>query len=244
MTQWYYSQSDAQRGPISEAELKQLLDSKTLPTDTLIWSEGMAQWLPATLLPSFAPSPYASPSATSNDQINWSGYTPSGSQTRPWTRYWARTVDFLLFSLVAGFAAAFVYPDFLEMSDSLVGIILIALYNFYEPVVFAVFGNTPMKAILKIRVRDESGNKLTFQAALVRTLKIWFRGLGLGIPLVTLITHITSYSRLKNQGITSWDQEGGFVVSHQDVAWWRWLLIILFLIGFVGLIALGSETEI
>lgn len=242
MKQWFYSESNEQRGPISEAELQQLLESRVLTPATLVWSEGMRQWSPAGSLTIFAPSPYASPGANPNEQIDWSGYTPSGSQVRPWIRYWARTVDFLIFSLLTGFVIALVHPEFLEMSDALVGMVLLVFYNLYEPVLLSLIGTTPMKALLNVRVRNREGNKLTFPEALVRMLKVWLRGLGLGIPLISLFTHITAYNRLKNQGITSWDQDGGFVISHRDVPWWRWLVLISIIVGFVGLIVLGSEA--
>jgi hypothetical protein len=45
---WYYS-SDGQekKGPVVESELKQMLSIGQLPAATLVWSEGMANWAPA-----------------------------------------------------------------------------------------------------------------------------------------------------------------------------------------------------
>jgi hypothetical protein len=45
---WYYS-SDGQekKGPVEEGELKQMLSIGQLPAATLVWSEGMANWAPA-----------------------------------------------------------------------------------------------------------------------------------------------------------------------------------------------------
>ena len=45
---WYYS-ADGQdkKGPVPESELKQLLVGGQIPATTLVWSEGMASWAPA-----------------------------------------------------------------------------------------------------------------------------------------------------------------------------------------------------
>ncbi len=105
----------------------------------------------------------------------------------------------------------------------------------------AVFGTTPGKAILCIRVRNADGSKLTYFQALGRTFSVWLRGQGLNIPLVALITAITAYSRLKNDGSTSWDQVGGFIIVHRKISWWRWILFCLPLLGFFALIVAGNS---
>lgn len=43
---WYYTLNGQQAGPISEAELAQMLNG-ALPSDTMVWKDGMADWLPA-----------------------------------------------------------------------------------------------------------------------------------------------------------------------------------------------------
>lgn len=45
---WYYSVNGQERkGPVPESELKQLLGGGQLPANTLVWSEGLASWVPA-----------------------------------------------------------------------------------------------------------------------------------------------------------------------------------------------------
>jgi len=71
---------------------------------------------------------------------------------------------------------------------------------------------------------------------------IWFAGQGLGIPIAALITNIHSYNRLTKDGLTSWDQSGQLTVNQKPVQWWRWLFVIGALVGFVGLMIIGSEA--
>ncbi|OYV07383.1 MAG: hypothetical protein CFE26_01265 [Verrucomicrobiales bacterium VVV1] len=135
-----------------------------------------------------------------------------------------------------------IWPEIEEMNDTLLGVLLLGFYNFVEPLMLSTIGTTPFKALLRIRVRNNDGSKLSYFNALSRTFSVWIRGQGLGIPIAALITSIMSYSRLSNDGITSWDQSGGFTVSHQTIQWWRWLVLILVPVGFVALIIVGSEV--
>jgi len=43
---WYYVDGGKQAGPVDETQLEQLLTSGTVQASTLVWHEGMANWLP------------------------------------------------------------------------------------------------------------------------------------------------------------------------------------------------------
>jgi uncharacterized RDD family membrane protein YckC len=43
---WYYVNAGQQVGPVDEAALEALLANGTITADTLVWKEGMANWLP------------------------------------------------------------------------------------------------------------------------------------------------------------------------------------------------------
>lgn len=45
--QWYYARGDQQCGPVSSSELKRLAEQGQLPPETLVWREGMKEWIPA-----------------------------------------------------------------------------------------------------------------------------------------------------------------------------------------------------
>lgn len=49
MNQWFYAEGNRERrGPVTDAELASLLDSARISLDTLVWRQGMSQWLPLT----------------------------------------------------------------------------------------------------------------------------------------------------------------------------------------------------
>ncbi|GAA5121335.1 RDD family protein [Luteolibacter yonseiensis] len=226
MDEWFYEESGKQGGPVSGEKIKQLLATRTLDPSSLVWRDGMPQWSRVDTIPGFETSPYASPAAGMSSEIDWSGYSPTGPQIRPWVRYWARTLDILLFSLIGGLALGAVFPAAEQINDLVFGLILMLIYNFVEPLFLSVWGATPFKALFLIRVRNQDGSKLAYRQALVRTFKVWLRGEALGAPLISIFTHLTAYTFLTERKITSWDAEGGFIVSHREIAWWRWIVVI------------------
>ena len=64
MSTWKYSQNGQSCGPVEASELQALLNKATLPPDTLVWKEGMPNWVPASTLPEFAPQKPAGLAAT------------------------------------------------------------------------------------------------------------------------------------------------------------------------------------
>ncbi|HEY5704620.1 MAG TPA: DUF4339 domain-containing protein, partial [Terrimicrobiaceae bacterium] len=43
---WYYVKDNAQAGPIDEVALGELARSGTITSETLVWKQGMANWVP------------------------------------------------------------------------------------------------------------------------------------------------------------------------------------------------------
>ncbi len=249
MKQWFYIEASRQCGPLGEGELAGLFQAGRLPRATLVWTDGMGDWAPASQLAVFAlaaPSPVDSPYAPPVSDAGpaaaaWSDYEPSGDQIRPWVRYFARTLDFLLWCFIAGFAIALAIPELLEISAYVLAALLFASGIFAEAVMFVLFGTTPFKALLRVRVRNRDGSRLSFGRALWRAGDVTLRGQGLGIPIVSLITHIMAFQHLSNRGQTVWDGSGDFAVSHRTIAWWRWLVLVAGIAGFCALVALGAE---
>jgi hypothetical protein len=66
MPQWYYGSSAGQSGPVEEHELRALIASGGVGPETLVWRDGMKDWLPLQSVPELrgdAVSPYQSPMA-------------------------------------------------------------------------------------------------------------------------------------------------------------------------------------
>ena len=248
MTQkyWYYVINNQQEGPIIESELLEMFIKGHLGPETLVWSDSLTNWTPASEIESFRdnfihspPSlPGVSPPVTSSEQLDES-HQKSVSQIRPWVRYAARYIDNLLFAVIIVFIFEFAGPSIMEMNDVLFEMIIVFLWIFVEAPLLSSWGTTPGKWLLRITLRDSAGRKLTFSKALNRSFSVWGRGLGLGFPLATIVTLIISYKKLTRNGITSWDDRGKFVITHEKIGILRAVITILVLIGFIALIVSG-----
>jgi hypothetical protein len=94
---WYYAAANDRRGPHSEAEMKDLLARGEITPATLVWSEGMADWVPASatnLIPRLdvdpaapvsplAPTASPAPPATTGYASRAPAYASAGSGTAP-----------------------------------------------------------------------------------------------------------------------------------------------------------------
>jgi len=243
--QWYYVEEGQQRGPIAESDFVKLFESGQLGPDTMVWTEELEQWAMARDVDGLIPSAYKPPPPPLPTSLRPSAalateYAPSGDQIRPWVRYWARMLDFSLFCLLASIVLAFVYAPALDMPDALFGIVLLFAYVFVEPAMLAGWGTTPGKALLKVRLRNSDGTKLSYADALRRAFQVCVRGEGLGIPIVALFTQIHAYNRLTKQGVTSWDEDEDFKVSHQTIGVWRTVVAVVTMLGMFFLMAIEA----
>jgi TM2 domain-containing membrane protein YozV len=67
---WYYEQNGNRMGPVDEATMRGLIADRTISIDTLVWTNGMANWTPlqqtqlAAGLPVPPPMPYGAPASS------------------------------------------------------------------------------------------------------------------------------------------------------------------------------------
>jgi TM2 domain-containing membrane protein YozV len=95
---WYYEQNGNRIGPVDEATMRSLIADRTISIDTLVWTNGMANWTPlqqtqlAAGLPVPPPSPYSAPAAPQ--------YHPIQSQHHPDAK---DRVAYVLLAVLIGF---------------------------------------------------------------------------------------------------------------------------------------------
>jgi hypothetical protein len=65
MTQWYYGREGQQNGPVDEQALRDLIAQGIVTDQTMVWREGMVNWLPKSAVPELQASLniYVGPSA-------------------------------------------------------------------------------------------------------------------------------------------------------------------------------------
>jgi hypothetical protein len=169
---------------------------------------------------------------------------PSGVSTftgspRPWNRYCARMLDTycggnLLVNLI-------VVPIIPELAQDLwlrQWLFVPLMWLFAESVLLSVVGTTPGKWLFGVRVRTAANERLNFAVAMHRSFSVYLRGMGAGVPVVSLFTVLAAYNRLQAEKITTWDRDAGLRVE-QGTGWLGWSLLILIavLLFFVVLAA-------
>lgn len=131
----------------------------------------------------------------------------------PWRRYFARGFDYGLYYLIITTLVCDVfnasYPKLLTMPH--LGVwaagLMIAAALLFEPLALHLFGTTPGKLIMGIRVTDREGKKLSWSAALLRTLEVLLVGEGLMIPVLSTVLCIRSFVKSRRGERLFWEDE-------------------------------------
>lgn len=166
------------------------------------------------------------------------------TETHPWLRYFARSLDGMLFGFALGLLIELLAPDVTDMFEGLSGILIFALWIPLEAYLLTVWGTTPGKWMMGLRVHMAGDKLLTFEQAIRRSGLVFVKGMGLGIPLVSFITTLYAYSVLRRTGSTTWDRDVGSTVSYVFPGGPRIALAIGLVVLLVVLIAIGAAAEV
>lgn len=139
------------------------------------------------------------PTATFATSPSSTHVTPVVAQVRPWVRYWARMFDLYLAAIVGGIVIGLFNPDaFNEKgSDQIFGLGVVFAWVFIESFLLSTTGTTPGKWLFKTYLIPPSGEKPDFFVALSRSFRVWWRGLGIGLPIATLFTCSVAHGNKK-----------------------------------------------
>jgi uncharacterized RDD family membrane protein YckC len=140
----------------------------------------------------------------------------------------ARLTDLGLFGLLVGLASAALLQDATISAGALFLFLVFSSLSVFllEGLFGGLFGNTPGKTLVGIRVVQASGELLLIGTWLWRSLLVWTRGFALGIPLFALVTVIVQAMRLLRRRPTSYDQ-GEFIVYRHKTSVWRTSLALV-----------------
>ena len=119
------------------------------------------------------------------------------------------------------------------------GFLILLMWVFVEPLCLVVFKTTPGRWLLRTKLAAP-GSEITYGKALARSLKVWWRGMAMGVPFVSFFTLLHAYRKLGRTGTTSWDLEGGFVVEHSPVGIGRTVAVIV--LSLVCLMFIGAAS--
>lgn len=244
MSAWWYAVKNKKIGPIHADELMRLFQRGRINEETMLWKEGMESWQSlgdiGELRPLQASLPPPLPTMIVADPDSFLAATH-------WPRFFARFFDLWWEGLTVWFVFFIgvllsLYPDgffdWLRESGSaeLLAILSVPVALVLDALVYRLFGNTPGKAWLGLRVRTQDGKGLSFAHYIGRNLSVWARGLALGIPLLNLYTMAKQALRLTKGKPASYDEGTNDSVCARRVGLVR---RISFGFGFVGLLVIA-----
>ncbi len=260
---WYYADNGDVIGPTSldyiAGRIRQAKNQSHL-----VWTQGMSEWSDAKDLAEFSELFRVTPPPLPSQAYSKTSIAPSltfdsskleqtvvSSIVHPWRRYFARMFDLWAFTICAGFAAGLLFPGLFSgisknssNEDRLLGLLFVAAYVPFEAFCLYAFGTTLGKTLYGIKLRPNIGD-VAFYGALHRSFLVWFRGLGMGVPIVTLFTLIAAFNNLKKSGMTSWDSELNWSITHSALGAMRWMGILscwgMVILVIVALFSLGSH---
>ncbi|MBX3430063.1 MAG: RDD family protein [Hyphomonadaceae bacterium] len=163
-----------------------------------------------------------------------------------WARWLGRLIDRLLMVpfvfavfIVTGALVEFgrLPPEFIAFADNPIQatiaeiVVALVLWLLWEPLFLSNTGTTPGKWIMGVRVLRPDGSKIGFFTAMGRFLWVYAVGMGLGIPLLSLMCMFFANVTLAGEGKTAWDKGLGIEVTHTKRHPIVWLLAFIFVFG-------------
>ncbi|WP_426447188.1 RDD family protein [Paenibacillus sp. S-38] len=211
---WYYKSKQEEAGPFTLPEIQELIRSGAVLRTTQLRPASEEEWRPA-----------ASWSA-----VEWE--EPEIPIVRPWMRYWARSLDLLLWATVLeALLAALPVSVPIPAPRLLLPILFALLWLPVESLLLSAWGTTPGKLLFGVKVRRTDGEKAAWTQAFRRSMLLLWRGLGLEVPVISMLTMLNAHHELHRHGQTSWDRDTGLQVEYRSKSWSNtlavWVLIIL-----------------
>ena len=154
------------------------------------------------------------------------------SHVNPWMRFLARFFDYSLLLLILSVLRKFFHtqPPFGPFENFIPFEYFVWIP--FEALLLATWGTTPGKYLLKTKLKHLGRKpKLSFTEALRRSVSVWFRGLGMGIPFLNVFCLFTAYQKLKIFKTTSWDRDARTTMTHYPIAKWRLIFTCAVIIG-------------
>jgi len=190
----------------------------------------------------------------SADELREAAATATGAKIkpRPFARFWARIFDYLLVVFVVyavvgapklpgmdgdvtitqmfsgeyweSIRTASEQPEFRRVSNA--HVVALVLWTILEGLLIAQFGTTPGKWLLNLRVSNSAGTRPSTQQAVLRSLYVWFLGVGMWLPMLSIGTMLFGLYSLMSRGVTIWDRNLGTRVLQGRMTAPRILLVI------------------
>ena len=162
--------------------------------------------------------------------------------TSPWRRFFARHFDLFLYTTLwslLGILLLGLSPSSETGSAwfSAGGIVSVVMMVLLEPLLLATWGTTPGKWLLGLRVRNNTGQKLSYGEGSYRTLQALWYGAGMFIPIFELFRGYKYYYDCAEGKTLPWEWDSELHLKDEKPA--RAFALVGCAAAAVGLLALA-----
>lgn len=165
---------------------------------------------------------------------------PQNKVPNPWRRYFARSIDMGLYTLLLRVFSLFVLRyDFRSggIEALIVAVAVGILMVFIEPLLLTSLGTTPGKWLFGLVLRDQFGGKLSYGDGLERTFGLLLNGLGLQIPLYSFYRLLKSHTACRDNEVMPWDHKVVYKIKDEKVIRFTGVLVMFVLTFALNLFA-------
>lgn len=239
-------------GPMHDFEVRRKIETKELPAETPAWYEGLAAWKPLSEIDLFAREfeggEAVSMAATDPAMGGLAGFPDSSSDdpasdgppVASWSgyirRFWARWFDLYLYSGIWWLGMWAAGQDIeAALTNSWVTFLHFVPWFALETLMIQYWGTTPGKWLLGLSVSNRDGSRLDLAAAVRRSLRVLFTGIGFGWGMLSLVCQIISLFTARWLGDPLWDRTGGHQVVSTRL---KPLKVTLLVFAFFGALQL------
>lgn len=226
----YITSGGREHTAIGISELVAAVRSGELRQGQMIFDDNLAKWVTAEDHDAVAAALIAARGGSASRPSAYPPSTPVSPRANPPRpkhalpganrRIVARVFDNFAFGfagvLVLGFASGVLWGPPSDENAQLVGSFyaLVGMLGF-DVACTRLWGTTPGKRLLGMQVVSRQSAEVTWGQARKRTLFLWLNGLGLGLPLVSLVAAGVSMRRVVRTGYSSWDDRSGTEVRYR-----------------------------
>ncbi|MEM7011208.1 MAG: RDD family protein [Verrucomicrobiota bacterium] len=228
----YIERDGEQSGPHTMYQIRQLLETGEIDSDTLGWMRDQeGGWKPLHDIPPvkrvineiaqrklderLAETKRPQPSPEPLHQ------TPAGISRHAFSRFAARYIDVTLFQILvclalygrpelpADFGQELMPKIDQDKAENLTLVLFFVgmSWQLIEGILLATFGTTPGKALLQLQLRRPDGAKLEMGVSILRSVYVWILGMGMGVWILPIVANLLGFIRLHSRGITIWDEQ-------------------------------------
>lgn len=222
---WWFEKHGSRVGPVTADDLRARVLALDVTPSNLVWREGMPDWLRMEAVPELA------------------SLVQEVRLARPWPRYFARIFDIVFVFTLSGavFSLAFaLYQGTSPMAafperSWIMPLVIVGSQPLLDALIAAVFGNTPGKALLGIRVIDRHGKRLSLPRYLLRNLFVGFIGIGLALGILGIAAQIWQYMRVNRGEPAVYDLWMKGRVLGRPVSRGQWVRCAIAAVASIGL---------